>query len=400
MKLYTPRGVKDFLPEDAYWKYLLEQRIRKAFVRWGYQEVITPTFEFFETLNIGSTSSEQTYKFLDQEGQLLALRPDITTPIARMVTTRFINELKPLRFFYLLNVFRHDDVQVGRQREFYQAGVELIGSDSAYADAEVVALAIELFKTVGVLDFQLDIGQVDFFNGIMNGCVNSKTKADIRNALLRKDFVGLRNVINQSDLKPGTKKVLMELPRLRGRSEILDVAASLVENDVSLAALENIKAIYELLESYNVSEYVYIDLSMVKSLDYYTGMVLEGYAPNLGFTLCTGGRYDNLNVSSEYKNFATGFAMGLERLMLVLERQGHKPELIKTEILVIGPDRLRAAQYVAEQRNKGVIVEWDVLNFSLEQATEYAKAKGIKKIMVFANGAEQCISIEGGEAQC
>ena len=98
----------------------------------------------------------------------------------------------------------------------------------------------------------------------------------------------------------------MELPRLRGRSEILDVAASLVENDVSLAALENIKAIYELLESYNVSEYVYIDLSMVKSLDYYTGMVLEGYAPNLGFTLCTGGRYDNLNVSSENKNFATG----------------------------------------------------------------------------------------------
>lgn len=382
MRLQIPRGVKDFLPEEASWKSILEGKIREEFNKWGYAEVTTPTFEYFTNLKLGESTFEQTYKFLGQDGNLLALRPDITTPIARMVATRFKAEPKPLRFGYLANVFRYDEVQVGKQREFYQAGVELIGSKHAAADGEVIALAAAMLQAVGLVDFQFDIGQVQYFNGLMEDCDCKDITKRVREALLRKDYVGLREVVNNSDLPTEACQVLLELPTMRGGREILSMAREKTTNVTARQAVDNLEQIYRSLEAYGVADYVQIDLGMIKSLDYYTGMVLEGYSPGLGFTLCTGGRYDNLISQFGADTPATGMAMGLERLMLALERHGAKPKFKVPEILVLPADLTCALTYAQNLRNLGHRVEVDVQGFSEKEALAYGKERGISRVVV------------------
>lgn len=382
MELKTPRGVKDFLPVEARWKTELESEIRRIFRTWGFQEIITPTFEFFEIFEQGSINAREAYRFVGRDGELLTLRYDLTTPIARMVASRLKDQPKPLRLAYLANVFRYDDVQVGFQREFYQSGVELIGSANPATDAEIIALAITLFNTMGVKDFRLDIGQVEFFHGIMEDCQCQKTKKLIWKALLRNDLVGLRDVVNSTELNESTKKLLLDLPQLRGQVEVLDEAYCKTENHRARQAILNLKQVYQLLVDYGVTDQVYIDLGMVKSLEYYTGVVLEGYVPDIGFTLISGGRYDNL--SSRFGNQlpAVGFALGLERLMLVLEQQGLKPANKAQGILVLPHDWVKALQYAKEQRQAGIQVEIDTEELTVEQAKKYAAAKNMKALVV------------------
>ncbi len=395
MKLRTPGGVKDFLPRDACWKYSLERRIHGTFSQWGYQKVITPTFEFDEVLKQGDASADQTYRFFGYDGELLALRSDLTTPIARMVATRLKDHPKPLRLAYLANVFRHNNVQVGFQREFYQAGVELIGCGSEAADAETVALAVTLFTQLGVKGFKLDIGQVEYFRSIVEDWVDDGMKQEIWTLLLKKDFVGYKAFVRQANIEEDTKRLLLDLPNFQGKAEILAEAYQRTENTNARRAIDNLRKIYGLLEGYGVEDQINIDLSMVKSLDYYTGMVLEGYVPSLGFTLCSGGRYDNLSRQFGLSLPAVGFALGLERLMLVLEQQGLKPQIKPEGILVLPHSWSKAITYATEQRLKGVPVEVDTQNRSKAEAIEYGAYKNLAAIVVVKDSTTEVIKILG-----
>lgn len=399
MKLQTPRGVKDFLPEETRWKLELETKLRQVFGQWAYEEVVTPTFELYDTLNLGDGTSDEMYRFLGRNGELLALRSEITTQIVRMVATRFQADPKPLRLSYHANVFRHDDVQVGFQREFYQAGVELIGSDTPAADGEAIALAIRSIQAVGVQDFRVDIGQVQYFHGLMSECQCPQISDQVRQALLHQDYVGLKQIIQQADLDRETKNLLLKLPSLRGGDEVLKKAYAATKNKVAQAAVDNIRDIYRLLEAHGVADAVQIDFGMVKSLEYYTGMVMEGYTPNLGFSLGGGGRYNSLSARFGTNIPAVGFALGLERLMLVLERQGLKPAPAKQSYLVLPKNWVKALAYASKQRANGYQVEVDVQGLSFNEGLRYAQAKQIAWIATVGDDEPQIVAVcaENGE---
>ena len=222
-----PEGLNDLLPEEVFKRRFLENQISKVFTEWGYQEIITPTFEFYEMLSkgAGSIKKKEMIKFFDRKGNIVALRPEMTTPIARVTSTKLKEEPKPLRFYYISNVFRYDNLKTGNRKELTQAGVELIGIKSKEADAEVIALAAECLKNSGLKNFFIDIGHVNFFNGIMESIkVKEERKQEIKNAILNKNFVILEKILSIEDIKDREKEFILKMPTLRGKEEVLKEA--------------------------------------------------------------------------------------------------------------------------------------------------------------------------------
>ena len=280
-----PYGVRDFLPREAKRKRFIEDAVANLFARWGYDEVVTPTFEYLETFAVGA-DNEAMFKFFDKNNRILALRPDMTTPIARLAATRLKDNHLPHRLFYLTNVFRQEQAQAGRQCEFYQAGVELFGSPGPVADAEVVALAVYAMREAGLENFQIGLGQVDFINGVMDSSqLQIKERQQVKQAMISRDLVGLGEILEKSQLTVDMRQLLKQIPLLHGDMQVLTQAYGMVNNPLSRAALDNLADIYRLLTSYGVEQYVNFDLGIIRDFDYYTGMIFEGYTPGLGFPI-------------------------------------------------------------------------------------------------------------------
>ncbi|MGE5554328.1 MAG: ATP phosphoribosyltransferase regulatory subunit [Betaproteobacteria bacterium] len=322
----TPRGTRDLLPAEAELRRTVEERVRRVFAAFGYREVRTPVFEREAVLAQGVAPGQQAnvFRFFSPDGEVLALRSDLTTPIARLVTQRLGGAPRPLRLCYLADVFRWAEPGGGRQRQFGQAGVELVGAGGPAADAEVVLLAIRALEAAGVADFRLDLGQVAFFTGLLaeSGLGRAEQEA-VHEAFLAKDWVGLETTLRRICPDGERRRAILALTDLRGGKEVLGRARGLIRADDGEAAraLENLAAVWDLLESFGVAGRLAIDLGLVKDLAYYTGLVVEGYVPRLGYTLCTGGRYDTLYAQFGAAEPATGFALGLERVAEALARQ-------------------------------------------------------------------------------
>ena len=335
--LEIPYGTRDFLPKEAAEKRIIETSLADTFIQWGYEEVVTPTIEYLDTLTIGngSTVEPHMFKFFDKNNRTLALRHEMTTPIARVAATRLKEEALPLKLSYISSVYRYEQAQTGRQCEFYQAGVEVMGSPHASADAEIIALAIEGLQKAGLHNFQICLGQVEFINGVMNQVgLPADLQAEIKYAMEKRDLVGLANIVEQTGLSAEQKQLLKEIPLLHGQEELIQRAYDLVVNEQSKRALDNLQEIYHLLQVYGVAEYVSFDLGVIRDFAYYTGMVFEAYTPGLGFPLCGGGRYDHMLTDFGNACPATGFAIGIERIMLALERQGLQPTKNKKDVYV------------------------------------------------------------------
>ncbi len=326
--LEIPYGTRDFLPGEAARKREIETRISSIFTLFGYDEVVTPTIEYLSTLTTeGEAIEPHLFKFFDKQNRTLALRHEMTTPIARVVASRMRGEPLPIRLSYVSNVCRYEEAQAGRQCEFYQAGVELMGSSSPAADAEVIALAATCIKDAGLKDFQICLGNVKFINGLMKDFgLDASEQDEIRRMMEKHDLVGLRGTLGGTSLDDGQREVLASLPLLHGGDEVIERARGIAANDESREALGNLMEIYRLLKSYGVDEFVYFDLGVIRDFSYYTGMVFEAYTPGLGFPLAGGGRYDRLLSDFGSPCPATGFALGIERLMLALEREGRYAE--------------------------------------------------------------------------
>jgi len=386
-----PEGLNDLLPEEVFKRRFLENKISQVFAEWGYQEIITPTFEFYEILakGAGSIMKKEMIKFFDREGNIVALRPEMTTPIARVTSTKLEGEPKPLRFYYISNVFRYDDLKTGNRKEFNQAGVELIGVNSKEADAEVIALVVECLKNSGLKIFFIDISHINFFNGILQSIkVKEERKQEIKEAILNKDFVLLEKMLSFSDIKDKEKEFILKMPTLRGKEKVLEEAEKMINNKLSLSALKEIKKVYNLLKNYGLEEYILIDLGIIRDFDYYTGIIFEGYTDYLGFPVCGGGRYDNL-CSKFGKNLpSTGFAIGLERLAIILEKENVdslKLERPDKYLVYYQNDKtyFRKALEVAENlRKKGLIVELEIGRREFTEVLNYARSKGVKYIVI------------------
>lgn len=386
-----PEGLNDLLPEEAFKRRSLENKVSQVFTEWGYQEIITPTFEFYEMLSkgAGSIKKREMIKFFDRKGNIVALRPEMTTPIARVASTKLKGEPKPLRFYYVSTVFRHDNLKTGNRKELTQAGVELIGVKSKEADAEVIALAAECLKKNGLKNFFIDIGHVNFFNGIMESIkVKEERKQEIKDAILNKNFVILEKILSTEDIKDNEKEFILRMPTLRGKEEVVQEAEKIINNRLSASALEEIKEIYNLLRDYGLEEYILIDLGIIRDFDYYTGIIFEGYTDYLGFPICGGGRYDNL-CSQFKKNFpSTGFAIGLERLAMVLGKEGinslkiKKPDQYLVHYQNDKANFRRALRVAKKLRKDGLIVELEVGRREFSEVLNYASSKGVKYIVI------------------
>jgi ATP phosphoribosyltransferase regulatory subunit len=386
-----PKGLNDLLPGEVLKRRFLENKISQVFKEWGYQEIITPTFEFYETLAQGASSiiKKEMIKFFDREGNIIALRPEMTTSMARVTSTKMQQEPKPLRFYYMGNVFRYDDFKMGSQREFCQAGVELIGVNNKEADAEVIALAVECLKNSGLENFLIDIGHINFFNGVMQSIkVGEEGKREIKKAILNKDFVLLEKVLSLEGVKDKEKEFILKMPTLRGGEEVLEEAEKMIDNKLSLSALKEIKKVYNLLRDYGLEEYILIDLGIIRDFDYYTGIIFEGYTDYLGFPICGGGRYDKLCSKFGENLPSTGFAVGLERLIMALERENiNFLDLKKPDQYLVcyqnNKDNFKKALEAAKNlRKKGLIVELEVGKREFTEALNYARFKRIKYILI------------------
>lgn len=386
-----PEGLNDLLPEEVFKRRFLENKISQVFAEWGYQEIITPTFEFYEMLakGAGSIMEKEMIKFFDRKGNIVALRPEMTTPIARVASTKMQLEPKPSRLYYLGNVFRYDDLKTGNRKEFNQAGVELIGVNSKEADAEVIALAVECLKNSGLKKFFIDIGHINFFNGVMESIkVKEERKQEIKKAILNKDFVLLEKILSLEDIEDREKEFILKMPTLRGGKEVLEEAEKMIDNKLSLSALKEIKEIYNLLRDYGLEEYILIDLGIIRNFDYYTGIIFEGYTDYLGFPVCGGGRYDNLCAKFGKDLPSTGFAIGLDRLAIILEKENIdslKLERPDKYLVYYQNDKTyfrKALEVAGNLRKKGLIVELEIGRREFDEVLNYARSKGVKYIVI------------------
>ncbi len=319
-----PKGVKDFLPGKAPKIEYLDRTLHDTFARWGFRPVIPPSLEYLHVLEkgLGEGLREKTFRFDDrQSGRLVAFPPDITPQVARIVATRMQDIPLPLRLCYSGRVLRHAEQQTGKDREIFQAGVELIGLESPEADAEMIAMAVECLKALNAGEFTIDIGQVEFFRGVMAELpLPGRLARDVQTAIARKDLSGLQGLLAEAPLNDRAREEILALPRLFGGREVLERADKAVINDRSRRALDNLYRVLDILEVYGVEEHVTFDLGELRGLDYHTGIIFQGFLPGLGRAVCSGGRYDDLTARYGYPAPATGFAFNLLNLLFALDR--------------------------------------------------------------------------------
>lgn len=321
--LQIPYGTKDILPGEARVKREIEGRIITTFLAWGYDEVETPTFEFLATFADDTSGLlTESFKFFDRNNQALVLRSDMTKPLARMVATRLNDGRQVKRISYLANIFRYEETQAGRQCEFSQAGVELMGAAEPSADAEVLALAVSSLRVAGLTDFTVSMGHSDFITGLMEEAgLNEEQAEELKKRVLQHNMVGLEGLLATLPMPSALKALFQRLLFLHGDEALLDELQKTVKNAKSLQALRNLSEIYQLAKEYGVADVIRFDLSLIRNFDYYTGMVFEIYTSDMGFPICGGGRYDNMMQAFGQACPATGFAVGIDRIMLVLARQ-------------------------------------------------------------------------------
>lgn len=388
-KLHTPNGVNDILPNDCAVKKEIESTIWSVFSSIGYKEVETPTFEYYDCYSGtgGQLSQENMFKFFDEQGRILALRPDFTTSIARMASTKATNAPSPQRYLYTGSVFRVEQTQGARQREFTQSGIELIGSYSPAADAEVISAAMEAVMAVGIEEFSMEIGQIAFFNGLVNQAgLDEASTEKLRERIDSKDSVGIKTITDKLDIDESIKNLIIDLPYLFGGTEVFEKAYVDGLNETSKIALDNLKRIYELLCLYGFEKYVSIDLGMLESIDYYTGSIFKCYTHGIGFPICAGGRYDNLMGQFGAPKGAVGAAIGVNRLMSALsDKDVHD---VSASLVYAEPNAEGIGYDIAYNlRVNGCLVEMYIGGGTYKDAEEYAKNKNISAMLrVFPNG--------------
>ncbi len=370
---HLPHGVQDLLLGEAAARREAEASLRALFSRWGYNELIPPTFEYEETLIVGAGEGlrRAMYRFFDREGNTLALRADFTTQIARLVATKLLARPLPLRCFYIGSVFRYEEPQAGRQREFTQAGVELVGVDSPSADGEVVALAVAALEALGLRQFQINLGHMGIFRALTRG-LPAEALGPIREATDHRNLARLTAALDTAGVTGQRRALLLRLPDLIGGPEVLDEARAF-GGEVTQAA-ETLMQVYDLLAAYDVADRVILDLGEVRGMDYYTGITFRGVAPGLGWPILSGGRYDELIGQFGRPLPAVGFGLGVERALLARPRQD-APRLAPD--LVMGDCGHLACLALAQRlRQVGLRVEVDVLGRDGAELWDHARREG------------------------
>lgn len=322
--VHTPEGVRDIYGSEYEKKLLVEERIHRVLKGYGYHDIQTPSFEFFDVFSreIGTTPSKDLYKFFDKEGNTLVLRPDFTPSIARCAVKYFAEEKTPLRFCYQGNAFSNTSELQGKLKEVTQIGSELIGDASVQADAEMAAMMIESLLAAGLKEFQVSIGQVDYYRGICEEAgLSEEMEMSLRDYISSKNFFGAEDFLIQNHVSEKERAILLKSAELFGGVEILEEAKNSVTSERAIKAVERLEQIYQALCVYGVEKYVSFDLGMLSKYHYYTGVIMRGYTYGVGEAIVTGGRYDKLLGYFGNDRPAIGFMVVIDYLMEALSRQ-------------------------------------------------------------------------------
>ncbi|AEC51823.1 histidyl-tRNA synthetase [Pyrococcus sp. NA2] len=388
------KGTRDFLPEEMIKRRWVFERIREVFEAYGFKEVLTPVMEYTKLFQLrsGEEIVKQLYAFKDKGGRDVSLRPDMTSSVARLYVNSFQNAPKPIKWYYIANMFRYEEPQSGRYREFWQAGVELIGSDKVEADAEVIALFVESYLATGLRDFTVNIGNrilLDEFAKMLGvrDNIGLMRIIDKRDKLTQEEFI---KALKDFGLKDNKINKVLELINIKGKpDDVLPLAEELFNSGKSMEEISRLYKLTELLEWYGVSEWIRIDLGIARGFDYYTGIVFEAIAPNeLGIgSIGGGGRYDNLiEVFGGRPTPATGFAIGIERLIPILEWKKLIPKLrVEPDVFVVPiTEEVRriAIDITTRLRRARIKTELELTGRKLRKALDYANRIGVKVTII------------------
>ncbi|NUO81733.1 ATP phosphoribosyltransferase regulatory subunit [candidate division KSB1 bacterium] len=323
-KLRLPSGVKDLLFEEAQECRKVESRLLQTLMRKGYREIITPTFEYHEVfLQTGegrNTLEDKTYRFLDRDGNLLALRADFTAQIARIAASRFVNIDLPIRLCYSGRVFRAEPHHAGRSREKWQIGFELLGASDIAADVEAVNNILEGLEALGLHEIRVAIGHIGYFNGLIAeaGCAG-ETLQQLKYLIARKETAGLRQLLTETQFTPPVQEALLQLPALHGGLEIFPLARRFARSAISHEALAHLEAMLRALQTHLQAGKIFVDLSEVEGMGYYTGIMLRAFVAGAGQEIGSGGRYDDLIARLGAHLPAVGFSFDVDLLVRTLE---------------------------------------------------------------------------------
>lgn len=391
--LHTPEGVRDIYNVECGKKLALEGRLKKVFHMYGYHDIQTPTFEYFDVFRkeIGTISSRELYKFFDKDGNTLVLRPDFTPSIARAAATLFQEETLPIRLCYTGSTFVNHSSYQGRLRETTQMGAELLGDDSPEADAEMLALVIESMLTIGLKEFQLTVSNVDFLQSLIeDAALDEDATERVRELITNRNYYGVEEYLDGIQVKRSSREAFAALGELLGGVEILERARNIAPNSKGVMALKRLEKIYDILKLYGVEKFVTFDLSMTGTYGYYTGIIFRGYTYGTGDAIGKGGRYDNLLAQFGKEASASGFTILIDDVLSALSRQNISislKEYAYSLLLYKSEDRQNAIPLVVKLRDAGVRTE----------LVSVAEGKALEEYLAFGKnqGAEGILYLDG-----
>ena len=346
---HTPEGVRDIYGEECSRKKRLQKELHQVFSRYGYEDIETPGFEYFEVFSreVGTIPSKDLYKFFDREGNTLVLRPDFTPSVSRACATYFNPDQETITLSYTGQAFINSSSYQGRLKETTQMGVERIGDDSAEADAELLAMTVECLLKAGLKEFQVSVGQVDYFKSLLQDAnLDIEEEENLRSLISQKNYFGVEDLVRSQNIPESLEKAFLELPHLFGSSEVLQKARSLTDNICAIKAVKRLEEIYEILKIYGYEKYVSFDFGMLSKFQYYTGIIFQAYTYGTGEPVVKGGSYNNLLKHFGKPAASIGFVIVVDNLLMALSRQ--KIEVAKDEAPVV-------LTYTEENRREAIL---------------------------------------------
>jgi len=381
MELNKPRGTRDFLFKEMKERKYVENAFRKVFETYGYQEIKTPIFEDLAlfTMKSGEGIIGEIYNFQDKGGRDLALRPELTAPVARIYLNELQKSFKPLKMYYFGSCFRYERPQAGRWRQFWQFGCEFVGGVSPESEAEIIALAVHSLDEIGLNGYEIHLGNLGILRGILNQDQVPPVEQDQIMSLIDKgDEEELRNVLKECKLEEKTKKILLKIIGMKGHLEVLDIVHEII-NDYpdALKSLEELEKLLKILEAFGLSNYI-LNLGIARGLDYYSGIVFEIYVEGLGAQkqISGGGTYNLIEIFGGERVESTGFAFGFDRVMEALRMQESIIPTKKTAEVFVAPIstelKLDAFEIAQNLRKIGIPTEIELAGRKLKKILSHA----------------------------
>ncbi len=399
--IQRPRGTRDFGPKEMEARRDLEREFRQVAERFGFREIATPIFEHTElfTLKSGPSIIEEMYAFEDKGGRQIALRPELTAPAMRFFVNDLTNMPRPLKIYYFGQCFRYERPQSGRFREFFQFGAELIGAPTPESDAEVIGLAAAMIAVSGLGEYRIRVGHIGVLRSMLKDAgVPQEKVASILQKLDKKVYDEARPLMRDAGMSDGQVESIVKVTETTGPVSVLDAFPG--------EASDYLRSVFGILEAYGVTN-VDVDLGVVRGLDYYTGIVFEIDAPKLGAEkqVCGGGSYSLTELFGGEKVFSTGFAIGFDRVMIALEREGFRSKEHSVAAYVIPVSesmRPEAHAITAELRNGGIAADVDLMRRNIGKNFKYADSIGARFAVIvgekeMAEGSVALRDLKSGE---